>query len=151
MLDKNKLTQFLLTARTKTYAGDAGKVVPFLKDSAQLEYIEDEWLYRDIFNQGNRKFIGLETIYFKDKPIWSMSYYGNYEKMTEKEADEILRKALVDKWETVRLWNNVTYKIGDFTYTNEGSGTIDELEGSEKIEKSGESVYFFYYAGAYIG
>ena len=151
MLDKNKLTQFLLTARTKTYAGDGGKVDPFLKDSAQLEYREEDWLYRDIFNQGNGKFIGIETIYYQDNPVWSMSYYGNYEKMTEKEADEILRKALVDKWDEARLWNNITYKIGDFTYINEGSGTIDELEGSEKIEKSGESVYFFYYAGAYIG
>ena len=41
--------------------------------------------------------------------------------------------------------------MGDYTYINEGSGNIDELDGSEKIEKNGETVFFFYYAGAFIG
>ena len=77
-MDKNKLTQFLLKARTKTYAGHSGRVKPLLVGSKQLEYKEDNWLYRDIFNIGNNKFAGLETIYFKNKPIWSMSYYGNF-------------------------------------------------------------------------
>ena len=150
-MDKKKLTKFLLKARTKTYAGHMGRVKPLLQGSKQLEYKDGNWLYRDIYNIGNNKFAGLETIYFKNKPIWSMSYYGNFEKMTEEESDNILRKALIDKWNKVRLWNNVEYKIGDFVYINEGSGTIDELEGSEKIEKNGETVFFFYYAGAYIG
>jgi len=150
-MDKNKLTQFLLKARTKTYAGHSGRVKPLLVGSKQLEYKEDNWLYRDIFNIGNNKFAGLETIYFKNKPIWSMSYYGNFEKMTEDEADKILRKALTDKWDKVRIWNNVEYKIEDFVYINEGSGNIDEFEGSEIIEKNSETVFFFYYAGGFIG
>ena len=150
-MDKNKLTQFLLKARTKTYAGHSGRVKPLLVGSKQLEYKEDNWLYRDIFNIGNNKFAGLETIYFKNKPIWSMSYYGNFEKMTEDEADKILRKALTDKWDKVRIWNNVEYKIKDFVYINEGSGNIDEFEGSEIIEKNSETVFFFYYAGGFIG
>jgi len=150
-MDKGKLTQFLLKARTKTYAGHSGQVKPLLIGSKQLEYKEDNWLYRDIFNIGNNKFAGLETIYFNNKPVWSMSYYGNFEKMTEEESDNTLRKALIDKWDKVRLWNNVEYKIGDFIYTNEGSGTIDEVEGSERIEKNGKTVYFFYYAGGFIG
>ena len=80
-----------------------------------------------------------------------MSYYGNFEKMTEEESDRILRKVLIDKWNEVRLWNNVKYEIGDFLYINEGSGNIDEVEGSEKIEKNGKTVFFFYYAGGFIG
>ena len=151
-MDKNKLTQFLLEARTKTYAGHSGRVrPPILEGSKQMEYKEENWLYRDLFNIGNNKFAGLETIYFNNKPVWSMSYYGNYEKMTEEEADKTLRKALIDKWEDVRIWKNVEYKMGDYTYINEGSGNIDELDGSEKIEKNGETVFFFYYAGAFIG
>ena len=150
-MDKNKLTQFLLKARTKTYAGHNGRVEPLIAGSKQMEYKEGVWLYRDIFNIGNSKFAGLETVYFKNKPIWSMSYYGNFEKMTEEESDRILRKVLIDKWNEVRLWNNVKYEIGDFLYINEGSGNIDEVEGSEKIEKNGKTVFFFYYAGGYIG
>ena len=93
----------------------------------------------------------LETIYFEGKPVWSESYYGNFEKMTEEEVDKILRRALIDKASEVRIWNTVRYEMGDYLYFNEGSGNIDELEGSERIEKNGETVYFFYYAGGFVG
>jgi len=148
---KKVVTQFLIKARTKTYAGSGGEVEPLLVGSKQLEYKEKDLLYRDIYNQGNGKFVGLETVYYNAKPIWSMSYYGNFEKMTEDEADNILRKALLDKKDKVRLWNNVTYDIDEFTYSNQGSGNISELDGSESITKSKQTVYFFYYAGGFIG
>ena len=150
MIDKTKLTEFVLRARTKTYAGNAGKVEPLLAGSKQLEYSEDDLMYRDIYNQGNGKFVGIETVYLKDAPLWSMSYYGNFEKMTESEADSTLRKALIEKWDKVRLWNNVTYKMEDFVYTNKGKGSIEEFEGSEEIKKGKTTKYFFYYAGALL-
>ncbi len=151
MLNKKELTDFLLKSRTKTYAGNSGKVKPLLEGARQLEYKEGNWLYRDIYNQGRGKFAGLETIYFEGKPVWSESYYGNFEKMTEEEVDKILRHALIDKARDVRIWNTVRYEMGDYIYLNEGSGNIDELEGSERIEKNGETVYFFYYAGGFVG
>ena len=151
MLDKKELTEFLLKSRTKTYAGNTGKAKPILEGARQFEYSDGGWLYRDIYNQGNGKFAGLETIYFKAKPVWSESYYGNFEKMTEEEVDKVLRRALIDKAKEVRIWNTVRYEIGDYLYLNEGSGNIDEVEGSERIEKNGETVYFFYYAGGFVG
>ncbi len=151
MINKDHLTLFLLKARKNTYAGNAGEITPLLIGSRQFEFKEDEFLYRDIFNIGNSKFVGLETIYYKNKPVWSMSYYGNFESLSEEEVDKVLRKALVEKWDNVRLWNNVQYKIDDYVYTNNGSGDIDEFDGSEKLEKNGKTVYYFYYAGAFIG
>lgn len=152
MIDKKKLTDFILNARTKTYAGNVGEVEALLTGSKQFEYSDGEWLYRDIYNQGNGKFVGLETIYYQGKPVWSMSYYGNFEKMTEEGADAVLRKALIDNWDKVRLGNNVTYKMDDgFVYKNQGSGSIDEVEGSEEITQNGKVMYYFYYAGAFIG
>lgn len=150
-VDKQKLTNFILKARTKTYAGNQGEVKPLMEGSKQFEYSSNDWLYRDLYNQGNGKFVGLETVYFRNSPVWTMSYYGNFEKMTEQEADGILRKSLIDNKEKVRLWNNVTYEIDNFTYKNEGNGNIDEFEGSEEISKRGEKVYYFYYAAAFIG
>lgn len=150
-MDKKKLTDFLLKARTKTYAGEAGKVKPAFKDSYQLEYKDENWSYRDVYNNGNGLFMGFETIYLQDKPVWSMSYYGNFQKMTEEEIDKILRRALIDKWKTARLWNDVKYDIGNYRYTCEGSGNIDELEGTENVFKDGKQVYFFFYAGGFIG
>jgi len=151
MINKDHLTIFLLNARKKTYAGNAGEVASLLVGSRQFEFKENEFLYRDIFNIGNNKYAGLETIYFQNKPVWSMSYYGNFESLTEEEVDKVLRKALSEKWDKVRLWNNVEYKVEDYIYSNTGSGDIDELDGSEKLEKNGETVYYFYYAGGLIG
>lgn len=151
MLDKKKLLKFILKASKNTYASEGGSVKPLLPGSKQLEYSEGDFLYRDIYNLGNGKFAGLETVYLKNTPIWSMSYYGNFEKMTEEEVDKVLRKALMDKWDKVRLWNKVTYKVGKYTYINEGSGNIDQFDGGERIEKNGETLYFFYYASGIIG
>lgn len=150
-MDKKKLTDFLLKARTKTYAGNAGKVDPAFKGSYQLEYKDKDWLYRDVYNNGNGLFMGFETIYFQNKPIWSMSYYGNFQKMTEEEIDRILRTALIDKLDEARLWNKVKHEIENYIYTCEGTGNINELNGTEKVLKDGKEVYFFYYAGGFIG
>ena len=153
MIDKKKLLPFLITARTKTYAGGSGIVTPVLPGSRQMEYTSGGWLYRDIFNMGNGIFMGLETVYLSKKPVWSMSYYGNFQGMTEEEIDTILRQALIENCKTTRLWHKVHWKKNDYEYTciPDGSTSIDELGGTEEIYKKGKRVYFFYYAGGYIG
>lgn len=152
-MNKKKLTTFLVEARTETYAGGGGKVKPAFNGSTQLEYKEDGWLYRDVYYVGNGLFMGFETIYFKNKPAWSMSYYGNFQKMTEKEIDRILKKALIEKKDTARLWYKVEWQKDGFRYlcVPDGLGNIDEMAGIEEIYKGKEKVYFLYYAGGFIG
>jgi len=153
MLDKEKLLQFLLAARTKTYAGGEGKVKPILNGSVQLEHKEEDWLYRDIYYIGNGIFMGLEVVHSQEKPVWSMCYYGNFRKMTEEETDKILRGALIDKWQEARLWKKVEWEKDEFKYICEPDfeGSIDEMAGMEKILKSGEQIYTLFYAGGLIG
>ena len=153
MPDKQKLLQFLLKARTQTYAGNKGKVESLLNGSKQLEYKEEDWLYRDIYYIGNGIFMGLEVIHIQDKPVWSMCYYGNFKKMTEEETDKILRGALMDKWQEARLWKKVEWEKDEFKYICEPDfeGSIDEMAGLEKILKGDEIVYTFFYGGAIIG
>jgi len=153
MTDKVKLQEFLLEARTKTYAGDGGKVEPAFAGSFQLEYKEGKWSYRDIYYTGNGIFTGLEVVYFKEKPAWSMSYFGDFRKLTEEEIDRILRKALMENWQTVRTWNYVEWELENYKYVcqPDSKGSIDEVAGTEKIFKAGEQVYSFYYAGGFMG
>lgn len=152
MLNKEELIQFLLKARTKTYAGAGGKVEPVFNDSTQLEYREGDWFYRDVYYTGNRIFIGLEVIYYQDKAVWSMSYYGNFKRMTEEELDKILRKALMENWQTTRIWKKVEWKNGDYKYICQPDfeGSIDELAGLETISKKGKEIYNFFYAGGVL-
>lgn len=150
-MNKDELLAKLLKFRTKTYATGTGKVTPALSGSVQYENRDGDWSYRDIYYLGNGIFPGLETVYYKGKPVWSMSYYGNFSGMTEEQADTMLRKALMDKWETTRIFNTVKKDYGDFEYICEGDGSIDELSGTEEIYVDKQRVYFFYYAGGYIG
>jgi len=150
-MDKKDLEEFLLKARTKTYAGGTAKSEPLLPNSVQYDFADGEFSYTDVYYIGNGRFPGLETVYFKGKPVWSMSYFGDFSKMTEEQADKMLRIALIENWQKARLYHRVEKDYGDFMYTCEGSGSIDMLEGSEQIEVEGETVFYFYYAGGFIG
>lgn len=152
-MDKTEMLDFFLKARSKTYAGGKGEVRPVFPKLHQLEYQEKDFLYRDVYNMGNGIFMGLETVYFKNKPVISMSYFGNFVKATEKEVDKILRGALIENWKTARLWHNVEWKSEIYAYICETdtSGSIDEFSGTEKILKGKEQIYYFYYAGGFIG
>ncbi|MDO8461190.1 MAG: DUF5680 domain-containing protein [bacterium] len=153
-MDKMKALNFLLKARSKTYAGGEGKVKPVFSKLHQLEYREKDFLYRDVYNMGNGIFMGLETVYFKNKPVVSTSYFGNFVKATEEEVDKILRGALIKNWKTARLWHNVEWKSQNYTYICEADtsfGSIDEFSGMEKILKRKEQIYYFYYGGGFIG
>lgn len=149
-LDK-ALANFLLAARTKTYAGSGGIVEAALAGSKQLEYAEGDWLYRDVYYVGKGLFTGLETIYFAGKPVWSMSYFGDFTQMTEEEIDRTLRVALIEKKDTARLWLRIDHTIEDYEYSCEGTGSIEKMSGVEMAKKSGQKVYHFQYAGGIIG
>ncbi|HJY98114.1 MAG TPA: DUF5680 domain-containing protein [Patescibacteria group bacterium] len=152
-MDKKKLLDFLIEAGAKTYAGNGGKVKPAFSGSTQLEHKKGKYFYRDVYNMGNGIFIGLETIYFDDKPVWSMSYYGDFTKMTEEEIDKILRAALIKFKDKARLWYDIEWQNGEFKYicTPDIKEGIEHVAGLEEIYKGKEKVYFFFYAGGLIG
>jgi hypothetical protein len=143
--------RFLIEARTKTYAGSAGVVKAALNGSKQLEYRNDYLLYRDVYYTGKNTFYGIETIFDNDKPVFGMSYYGNWGDMTEKEIDDILRGALINNPET-RLNKRFEWRQNGFIYNCNPDITdgIKEISGTETIMKNGEQLYIFYYAGGML-
>lgn len=150
-MDKKQLENFLLEARAKTYAGDSQKSESLLPSSVQYDYESGDFSYRDVYYIGNGRFPGLETVYFKSAPVWSMSYFGDFSKMTEEQVDKMLRKALSENWQKTRLYHTVEKDYDDFVYRCDGSGSIDMVEGSEGITVDDETVFYFYYAGGFLG
>ena len=151
-MNEKELLQFLLKARTKTYAGAGGKVRPVFNGSSQLEYKEGGWFYRDVYYTGKGIFMGVEVVHYQNEPVWAMSYYGNFKKMTEEEIDKILRKALIENSQTARIWKHVEWRQDGYKYICQPDfeGSIKELAGVEKISKDGKEVYSFFYAGGLI-
>ncbi len=150
-MSKITLKDFLLESRAKTYASGAGKVTPLLPGSVQYEHAASDYSYIDTYYIGNGIFSGLETVFHKQKPVWSMSYYGDFSAMTEEQTDTLLRKALIELKDKTRLYKKIEKDFGDFIYACHGSGTFEKLEGSEEITVGGKPVYWFYYAGGFIG
>lgn len=151
-MDTHALLLFLITARSRTYAGNTGEVKPTVSGYKQYEYVEDKFAYRDMYVVGGGRFVGIETIFLEAKPVWSMSYFGNFSAMSEKGADAILRKAMIANSETTRLWHTVDWKDGDYHYRCEGEGSrIDEIRGNEKIIHNNRVLYYFSYAGGFVG
>jgi len=151
-MEEKKLLKFLLKARTKTYAGGGGKVKSVFKGSKQLEYREGDWFYRDVYYSGKGIFMGIEVVHYKNNPVFAMSYYGNFKGMAEEEIDKILREALMENWQTTRIWKKVEWQKGDYKYVCQPDfeGSIDELAGSETIFKKGKEIYKFFYAGGLL-
>lgn len=137
----NEVIDFLLTARTKTYAGGGGKVEPVLSGSTQLEYADGDYLYRDIYYTSAHTFLGIETIYFQNKPVWSMVYHGDWGTMTEEEIDNILRPALIENAQTARTNQRVDWTKDNFQYLCAGEGNLDNFHGLETITKDGTELY----------
>ena len=137
-MDKKKLISFLIDARSNTYAGSGGKVKPAFPGLTQLEYQKGDWLYRDVYNLGNKIFMGLETVYLKSEPVWSMCYYGDFTKMTEKEIDKILRAALIKYKNKTRLWHKIEWKKENFKYlcTPDFQVGIEKVAGLEEVYNS---------------
>lgn len=145
------LEKFLLKARSRTYVAADGRRNPLLPGSVQYEYREKDHLYRDIYYIGNGIFSGMEVVHDKDRPIWSMSYFGDFSKMSEEQADTMLREALVDLWDQTRVYKDVRRDHGRFMYRCNGKGSMQKLSGIEEISVQGNLVYSFTYNGGSIG
>ena len=71
--------------------------------------------------------------------------------MTEEQVDKMLRKSLIELWETTRIYKHAEKDYGDFQNICDGAGDMQELSGTEEIYIGNDKVYFFYYAGGFIG
>lgn len=151
MIEANIIEEFLIKARTKTYAGSAGIVGSALNGSKQLEFNDNNLFYRDVFYVGKNTFYGMETIFYNDKPVFGMSYYGNWGQMTEDQTDKILRSALIANPYT-RLNKKIEWKKDGFTYNckPETTNGINEIGGTESIINNNKLVYIFYYNGGML-
>ena len=95
-MNKQDAIEFLVQARRHTYASNGGGVEAVLPGSNQLEFQKGaDWHYRDVFFMGNGLFSGIEAVYYIQKTVWSMSYFGDFSKMSEDEVDVMLRHSLI--------------------------------------------------------
>jgi hypothetical protein len=152
----DELIHFLLHARRRTYAGqdDAASVRPLLPGSKQLEYQEVPFFYRNIYF-GTTSFVGQETVYFRGRPVWSMSYSGGIipEVVSRDEEQHIytfLRQALQQVAYERPFRGPQVYSAGPYRYLDTTQGDIVHFRGEEMIMQGKKRVYALRYGGGLL-
>ena len=146
-----EILDFLIRAKKNTYAnGDASKVISSRKGSSDYHYEEEirgkKAIYHDTYF-GGETFIGEEVVYLDNqKPIWGMNYYGcTLDKALSEEAmDKALRPALMKVGEdksVLPLRGPKKFENGEFVYTFEQTGSMQNFVGTEQIYKNGKLIF----------
>lgn len=152
-MNNEHLAQFLVAAKRATYAaqGDDAAGTPLLGGSRQLEFQLGNVLYRDIYF-GMTFFVGQETVYENDTPIWAMSYAGGVvnEKADTSAVYKFLQFAL-RQIEAGAPFRGPGLIRGDaFQYTSQTNGTLENFWGIERISQNRGVVYELRYHGGRI-
>jgi Domain of unknown function (DUF5680) len=153
--DEKEFLKFLIDAKRATYAaqGDDASVTPLIDGSRQLEYRSEDFLYRDIYF-GMSYFIGQETVYHKNEPVWSMSYSGGVDRKygidNVRAIYSFLRQAMREVTHDNPFRGPKEFSEGEFVYHDRNDGDISEFHGSEEIKHGNEKVYSLRYSGGYI-
>lgn len=141
-----KLYQFLIEAKKQTYANvNVEKQKSTRKGSYDYEYTNNEMIYHDTYF-GGTNFMGEEVVYEeKDTPIWGMNYYGITldENLSEAAVDNALRPALmkVGEDDIIPVRGPKEYINGEYRYTFEVNGNIENFDGIETIYKGTQKIY----------
>lgn len=149
------LRKFLVNAKIVTYASGSDEhiVTPALPDSHQLEFSDGNLLYRDIY-YGGLHFIGLETVFQSEQPIWGMSYYGGVLPGSNDQhiagMPSVLKAALREVPLGFPFRGPQSFKQNGYHYENEFQGEIFSFRGKEIIHIQDQKIYRLNYTGGII-
>lgn len=154
-VDPENLARFLVKAKIATYASGSDEfvVTPALASSQQLEYVDGNLLYRDIY-YGGLHFIGMETIFLDEQPVWGMCYYGG---MLPGSSDRqiagmpaVLKAALHEVPLQAPFRGPVSFQKDGYDYKNEIHGDITSFFGTEIIHIHKQAIYRLHYSGGVV-
>jgi hypothetical protein len=147
------LEVFLKEANLNTYANEKVEKAPSLRaGSSDYHYEKGDLVYHDTYF-GGTKFIGEEIVYKNEKPAWGMNYYGFTlkDEIDECLFDSILRPALMSgSGDNIPVRGPKKFISGEWKYTFDVEGSLDNFIGLEEIFKNGEVVCRLYCHGGFI-
>jgi len=140
-----ELADFIVEANSKTWAAEGAEVTPERKGYKELEYQRGEWRLRDSYT-GYFRAPGMTTIYFKDKPSWTMAYGGTGQleghEGIVKPTFTFLKKALMQVSTQMPFRGPQEYNEDGWRYAFRLlRGDITDFLGEENIHKGDDRVF----------
>lgn len=152
MVSNKNLCQFLVKAKKATYASeDASLGIKERDGSTTLIYKQGNWKYQDNFF-GGEPFGGREVVFYKEKPIYMMVYYGWVVKKVPnlKKVYVFLQKALAKIPKDQPYRGPKELKENKLRYENNFQGKVVNFSGKETIYQNGKKIYQAKYIGGLV-
>ncbi|PIP56746.1 hypothetical protein COX05_01425 [candidate division WWE3 bacterium CG22_combo_CG10-13_8_21_14_all_39_12] len=150
-MDVTQLKQFLIDANKAGYA--TGKEDMWTKEadnSTTITFEKDGFRMIDNF-YGGEPYGGRMTVFYEEKPVWIMVYYGWVVEGNEfGPVYEVLQHALAKMPADSPLRGPHSYTEGEFEYINFWEGDMVRFMGEEQIVKGEDSVYKATYVGGLV-
>ncbi len=150
MLDQ--LNDFIVKAKAASYVGSGKESASCRPGSHDLQFRGEPFLYLDSYF-GGADFIGEEVVYFEEKPVWAMNYYGRIlapEKITAAETGQVIKKSLSLLYQQKRFLGGFQHADGNDVYFDTNEGDATSFTGLEWIQRDGVRVYELVYLGGLI-
>ena len=148
----SELHTFIVRAKQATYVGGGQKVLPYRLGSHDLQFAEGDWAYHDSY-LGESDFIGQEAVYFQQKVVWAMNYFGRIldtAQISSAQAGAMIKISLSKMYAEGRFLGGFEYTQGELTYIDTNEGDFQFFTGREWISRNGGMVYELVYHGGLI-
>lgn len=150
-MNKNALRQFLVDSNKAGYAGGEEKKWVKEKDcSTTIPFEKGLWKSHDNFF-GGEPYGGRTIVFYEEKPVWIMVYYGWVEEEIETDSVYgVLKNALAQMPEEYPYRGPKEYSEGEYIYTNNWNGEVDRFSGEEEITQGDKLIYKANYFGGLV-
>jgi hypothetical protein len=151
-LDISELNAFIVRAKAATYVGGGEHSAASRLGSHDLRFTEGEWAYHDSYFGGS-DFIGEEIVYFSERPVWAMNYYGRIlrsDLLTAEQAGQMIKASLSRMYKEGRFLGGFEFSEKDLTYRDSSEGSAVCFQGRELIDRGPETAYKLLYHGGLI-
>jgi hypothetical protein len=152
-MDIELLNAVIVRAKAATYVGGGTPATPSRLGSRDLTWSDGHWSYRDSYF-GGTDFIGQETIWLRDEPVWAMNYFGyisHPELIDAQRAGATIKAALSSMYaEQSRFLGGYEWHGNHGHYLDRNEGEAARFRGREVIVVEGTEAYVLDYHGGLI-
>lgn len=152
MVDVGELGRFVVLAKRATYVGGGERAAASRAGAHDLTFAEGDWSYRDSYF-GGTDFIGQESVWHRDEPVWAMNYYGYItrpELIDAGRAGATIKAALSDMYAEGRFLGGFEWSGPHGIYRDGSVGDVSHFSGRETISVGDVEAYALDYHGGLI-
>ncbi len=140
-----ELLKFIAKAHKNTYAAPKKiKCKSIIAGHKDYDFVDGDWRYHDSYS-GWVWPPGKEIVFYKNKPVWCMSYQGKALSDSKEFIEKVygfLKKALMKTTHNLPFRCPKKFKQGDFEYTFKIKGDYSYFTGREAVKYKGKEVFF---------